>query len=131
MDGRGLPEIEDIPWPLWYGYSVGRWEDDTLVVETVGQDDRVWLDHFGYPLSDEAHLEERYRRISYSVLELNMILTDPKYYKEPWKSQTKKFLWRPKDYFTNAVWAGMYYDDCAPADEVDVFKSLIVNPAAK
>ena len=131
MDGREPLSYDDIPWPLWYGYSTARWEGDTLVVETTGQDERAWLDHFGYPFSDEAHLEERYRRIKHDVLELNMTLTDPKYYKKPWKGQTKKFLRRPKDYFTNAVWAGMYYDDCAPVDEVDVFKSLIVNPAAK
>ena len=130
MDGRELPKFDDIPWPLWYGYSVGRWEGDTLVVETVGQDERAWLDQFGYPFSDEAHLEERYRRIKHDVLELNMTLTDPKYYQKPWKSETKKFMWRPKDYFKNSTWDGMYYDDCAPIDEVDMFKSLIVNPAS-
>lgn len=130
-DGRRLPAIDDLAAPLWYGYSVGSWEGDTLVVQTIGQDDRIWLDHFGYPLSDEAHLEERYQRTSFSTLELNMTLTDPKYYTKPWKSQTKKFLWRPKDYFKNSNWPGLYYDDCAPLDEVDVFKSLIVDPAAK
>ena len=99
MDGRELPPYDEIQQPLWYGYSVGRWEGDTLVVETVGQDDRIWLDHFGYPISDEAHLEERYRRTKFSVLELNMKLTDPKYYAKPWVGQPKKFLWRPQDYF--------------------------------
>jgi hypothetical protein len=130
MDGRELPPPDEVNQPLWYGYSVGRWEGDTLVVETVGQDDRIWLDHFGYPISDEAHLEERYRRIKHSVLELNMVLTDPQYYKKPWVSETKKFLGVPPDYFKNSNWGGMYYDDCAPVDEVDVFQSLIVDPAA-
>lgn len=131
MDDREVPEIDDLAWPLWYGYSVGRWEGDTLVVDTIGQDDRVWVDQYGYPISDQARLEERYRRISHSVLQLDMVITDPKYYKEPWISQTKKFLLRPKDYFTNSNWPGMYYDDCAPLDEVEIFKSLIVNPAAE
>lgn len=130
MDGRSLPKHDEIPWPLWYGYSIGRWQGDTLVVETVGQDDRVWVDQFGYPLSDQAHIEERYRRVNFSVLQLDMTLTDPKYYTKPWKSETKKFLWRPKDYFKNSTWPGMYYDDCAPIDEVDNFKALIVDPAA-
>jgi hypothetical protein len=127
MDGRKLPSPDEVNQLLWYGYSIGRWEGDTLVVETVGQDDRIWIDHFGYPISDEAHLEERYTRSSHSVLELEMTITDPKYYAVPWKGQKKKFLLRPKDYFLNSTWAGMYYDDCATLDEVDVFQSLIVN----
>lgn len=131
MDGRPLPAVDELAAPLWYGYSVGRWDGDTLIVETIGQDDRIWLDQYGYPVSDEARLVERYRRVSYSTLELSMTLTDPKYYSKPWKSQTKSFLWRPKNYFKNSNWPGMYYDDCAPADEVDIFQSLIVNPAAE
>ncbi|MFK8021571.1 MAG: hypothetical protein AB8B86_17550 [Pseudomonadales bacterium] len=129
-DGRQLPDIDDIASPLWYGYSAGKWNGDTLVVETIGQDDRIWLDQYGYPISEEARLVERYRRISYSTLELNMTLVDPKYYTKPWVGQTKRFLWRPKDYFANSNWPGMYYDDCAPIDEVDSFKSLIVDPSA-
>lgn len=130
MDGRKLPSYDDLNQLLWFGYSTGRWEGDTLVVETVGQDDRIWLDHFGYPISDEAHLEERWTRTKHAVIELDMVLTDPRYYEEAWVGQTKKWLWRPQDYFTNSTWGGMYYDDCAPADEVDVFQSLIVDPAA-
>jgi hypothetical protein len=130
MDGRKLPAYDDLNQLLWFGYSTGRWEGNTLVVETIGQDDRIWLDHFGYPISDEAHLEERWTRTKHSVIELEMVLKDPRYYAETWVGQKKKWLWRPQDYFTNSTWGGMYYDDCAPADEVDVFQSLIVDPAA-
>src|ERR1051326_2938042 len=72
-DGRELPKNPD---PAWWGYSVGKWEGDTFVVESIGYDDRTWLDHFGSPHSDEMRLEERYRRIDPDHLELTMTLTD-------------------------------------------------------
>jgi hypothetical protein len=57
IDGRKLPEDPD---PRWYGYSVGRWEGDTLVVDSIGFDDRTWLDQFGHPFSKSMRLEERW-----------------------------------------------------------------------
>ena len=59
-DGRKLPEDPDVP--RWYGYSVGKWDGNTFVVDSFGFDDRSWVDHFGYPHSDQMHLQERYRR---------------------------------------------------------------------
>ena len=56
MDGRKLPAPEDIDIPRWWGYAVGRWEGNTLVVESTGYDERTWIDHFGYPHSDEMVL---------------------------------------------------------------------------
>ena len=58
-DGRKLPEDPDQP--RWWGYSVGHWEGDTFVVDSTGQDERTWIDHFGYPHSEQMHLEERYQ----------------------------------------------------------------------
>jgi len=81
-DGRALPQNPD---PRWYGYSVGRWEDDyTLVVETVGMDDRTWLTNSGDPHSTDLRVEERYRRVNQTTLELTVVLTDPKVYTKPW-----------------------------------------------
>src|SRR5688572_4433069 len=76
-DGRPLPKDPD---PRWMGYSVGRWEGDTFVVNSLGFDERTWLDHFGNPISDQAKFEERYRRIDRDTLELTMTLDDPKAY---------------------------------------------------
>ena len=82
MDGRTLPALEDT-YPKWNGYSVGRREGDTLVVDSVGFDERTWLDKFGYPHSEEMRLEERYRRIDANTLELTMTVFDPVAYTEP------------------------------------------------
>jgi hypothetical protein len=60
LDGRPLPDNDPQPW--WYGYSVGRWDGDTLVVETTGLRDGGWLDVNGSPLTDEAKVTERFRR---------------------------------------------------------------------
>ena len=81
-DGRALPTNPD---PRWYGYSVGRWVDDsTLVVNTVGTDDRTWLDNAGNPHSNGLRVEERYRRVNQRTMELTVTLTDPLVYTKPW-----------------------------------------------
>jgi hypothetical protein len=81
-DGRALPTGDAHPW--WYGYSVGRWEDDALVVETTGFRDGGWLDIFGTPLTDAAKVTERFRRTSYGRLEIDITIDDPKAYTRPW-----------------------------------------------
>jgi hypothetical protein len=81
-DGRPLPDNDPQPW--WYGYSVGRWEDDTLVVETTGIRDGEWLDIQGSPLTDAARLTERFRRVSYGRMEIDVTVDDPKAYTRPW-----------------------------------------------
>ena len=86
-DGRTLPQNPD---PRWYGYSVGRWEDDdTFVVETVGMDDRTWLDSSGDPHSTELPVEERYRRVNRNTLELTVVINDPKIYTKPWMARNR------------------------------------------
>ena len=81
-DGRQLPTDPD---PRWYGYSVGRWEDDyTFVVNSVGTDERTWLDNAGNPHSSDLKVEERYRRVSRDLMELTVTLDDPKAYARPW-----------------------------------------------
>jgi hypothetical protein len=81
-DGRKLPGKDVEPW--WYGYSVGRWEGDTLVVETTGFTDLQWLDVRGSPLSDAAKVTERFRRPNYGSLEIEITIDDPKAYTKPW-----------------------------------------------
>jgi hypothetical protein len=74
-DGRSLPSD---PYPSWNGYSVGRWVDDTLVVETIGLRDGTWLDRTGSPLTDAARITERYRRVSVGLLLIDVTVDDPK-----------------------------------------------------
>ena len=81
-DGRPAPNNDPQPW--WYGYSVGRWDGDTLVVETTGLRDGGWLDIFGSPLSDAAKITERFRRVSYGRLEIDITIDDTKFYTRPW-----------------------------------------------
>jgi hypothetical protein len=81
-DGRSLPKDPD---PRWYGYSVGRWEDDyTFVVETIGLDDRTWIDNDGDPHSTALRVIERYHRVNRNALELTVTIDDPKVYTKPW-----------------------------------------------
>jgi hypothetical protein len=81
-DGRALPGKDAEPW--WYGYSVGKWEGDTLVVETTGFLDGGWLDVRGSPLTDAAKITERFRRPNYGNLEIEITVDDPKAYTKPW-----------------------------------------------
>jgi len=89
MDGRKLPPQGE-PQPWWYGYSVGHWEGDTLVVETNnlrGAEDGPydgWLDVNGSPYSQQARFTERIRRPSFDHLQIDITLEDPKAYTKPW-----------------------------------------------
>jgi hypothetical protein len=90
LDGRALPSGDDL-YPKWNGFSVGRFEGDELVVDSVGFDARSWLDKLGYPHSESMRVEERYRRVDESTLELVITVTDPEYYSAPWRSDAKRF----------------------------------------
>jgi hypothetical protein len=91
-DGRKLPEDPD---PAWYGYSVGRWEGDTFVVDTAGFKEGSWLDNNGHPHTDALKTTERFRRINFGRLDLEVDINDPKAYSRPWKSDTIHFLLMP------------------------------------
>jgi hypothetical protein len=79
-DGRKTPAD---PQPLWQGYSVGKWEADTLVVDTVGFNDKTWLDAIGHPHSDALHMVERFRRRDFGHMDVEVTLDDPKMYTKP------------------------------------------------
>ena len=75
LDGRRLPRD---PNPTWMGYSVGHWEDDTLVVESAGFNDRTWLDRMGHPHSEDLRVTERFRRVDFGHMRLQVTYDDPK-----------------------------------------------------
>jgi hypothetical protein len=81
VDGRPLPED---PTPAWNGYSTARWEGDTLVVQTAGFRDGLWLDMTGSPMSDAATMTERIRRPNYGTLVIELTVDDSKVYTRPW-----------------------------------------------
>lgn len=81
MDGRELPKD---PSPSFMGYSAGRWEGDALVVESIGFNDRTWLDGGGHPHTEALHLTERFRRTDFGHMSVELTLDDPKAYAKPW-----------------------------------------------
>jgi hypothetical protein len=80
-DGRPLPVD---PNPSWNGYSSAAWDGDTLVVQTIGFRDDLWLDMAGSPMTDAARMTERIRRPTYGTLEIQITVDDPKAYTRPW-----------------------------------------------
>jgi hypothetical protein len=80
IDGRPFPQD---PTPAWNGYSVAHWERDTLVVETRGFRDNLWIDMHGSPMSDAAKMTERIRRPNFGSLEIALTIDDPKVYTKP------------------------------------------------
>lgn len=94
-DGRA--HRTDLP-PALMGHSVGRWEGDTLIVETVGLTDRTRLDDFGNVHSAEARVTERYERISHDTLAFDYTLDDPKVYTEPWTVPRRLIPLAPPDW---------------------------------
>jgi hypothetical protein len=118
-DGRKLPE--NPPEPHWLGWNIGHWDGDTFVVESTGFDERSWIDGVepdgGWPHSDQMRVVERYRRVNYGTLEVQLTVTDPKTYTQPWVTKLSTIplvsgteLWEnfcvPSDYntFTNDVY---------------------------
>jgi len=95
LDGRKLPDNDPQPW--WYGYSIGRWDGDTLVVETAGFRDGGWLDVNGAPLTDAAKMTERIRRVNYGNLEIEVTVDDPKAYTRPWTAVKTRQRLLPDD----------------------------------
>jgi hypothetical protein len=81
MDGRTL---EDNPNPSWMGYSVGRWDGDTLVVDSNGYNDRTWLDHEGHVHTEALHITERYHRRDFGHMDIDVTFSDPKAYNKTW-----------------------------------------------
>lgn len=88
-DARPFPED---PQPSWNGYSSGKWEGDTLVVESIGFRDDLWLDMRGNPMTSAAKVTERFRRPNYGSLEIEVTVNDPKAYTKPWTVELKEAI---------------------------------------
>jgi hypothetical protein len=89
LDGR---ELGKDPNPSWLGYSVGKWEGDTLVVDTKGFNGKTWLDQAGHPTTDVLHVTERFRRRDFGHLEIQTTIDDPKAYAKPWTANEEMNL---------------------------------------
>ena len=77
--------------PSWLGYSTGRWDGDTLVVDTSGFNDKTWLDtNKGRPASEALHVQERFRRTSFGNMEVRATIDDPKAFTKPWTTTPQK-----------------------------------------
>jgi hypothetical protein len=137
MDGRAVPSGENLDnlGPAWYGHTAGGWEGNTLVMNTVGLDDRAWIDIYGFPKSTEARIEERYTRTGPDTIELRMTLHDPKLYKAPWVSDVKKFTRIKREATTFFGWYGLFSGltegICAPMNEVVTYNKLFRDPTSK
>jgi len=91
MDGR--PQPKD-PNPTYLGYSTGKWDGDTLVVDTIGMNDRTWLDAAGHQHGEQLHVTERYTRTDSNTLRIEATIEDPEYYTKPWTVVTQA-TWYP------------------------------------
>jgi hypothetical protein len=100
MDGRELPksiDTKDGAPSRWYGYSLGHWDGDyTFVIDSVGMDDRTWLDTSGHPHSVDMRVQERYTRVDHDTLHMSIKIDDPKIYTSPFEELTDvTFKWIP------------------------------------
>lgn len=94
MDGRGHPD----GYPsTWMGHSIGSYDGNTLVIDTVGINDNTWIDDLGHPHSDALHLSERFRRMDHDTLEIEVTFDDPKTYTRPWTGK-KVYRLQPPGY---------------------------------
>ncbi len=82
MDGRKHPDPDDVI-PTWWGHSIGHWEGDTLVIDTVGYNDKSWFDARGTPHTDKLHTIERWTRTSYGTMTDDLTLDDPATFSHP------------------------------------------------
>ena len=94
MDGRGHPD----GYPsAWMGHSIGKYDGNTLVVDTADINENTWLDSLGHPHSDSLHLTERFRRVNHDTLEIDVTFDDPKAYTKPWTGK-KTYQLQPASY---------------------------------
>ena len=84
LDGRGLPDYQE---PAWYGHSLGRWEDDTLIIETTGFNGYTRLDTRGHPHSNELHLVQTFDLLANGNIHFTVTVDDPKTYTKPWTNE--------------------------------------------
>ncbi len=98
-DGRSFPQND--PQPTWFGYSIGRWDGDTFVVETMGFNDRTWMDDSGLPHSDSLKTTERFQRRDFGHMNLEVTFDDPEVYTRPWSVNFAFDLWPDTELIEN------------------------------
>ena len=126
IDGRPSPG-EFAAGPFWYGYSVGRWEGDTLLVTTNNLDGRQWIDDWGTPISEyDAIIEERWRRIDDGRLEMQITVIDAEIYSRPWQSDVLVYTRQTADSDMPEPLEQIH----APIDEA-LFNAVIRDPVAE
>ena len=122
MDGRALPTKVDVPGGAesrYYGYSVGHWENDnTLVIDTTGVDERAWLDETGHPRSSTARIHERYTRSDQYNMQLTVTVDDPRYYTKPWTFMRAGFYWMKAQEFAETI--------CVPSEGIEYRDTLAI-----
>jgi len=125
-DGRDVAG-EMVSGPYWYGYSVGHWDGDTLVVTTNNIDGRQWIDEWGTPISEyDAVVEERWRRVGDDRLELTVTIRDPEVYSRPWTSAVMVYERQPKGSVAGEPIEQIF----APIDEL-LFNETVRDPIAE
>jgi hypothetical protein len=124
MDGRELPKAVDVrgaPESKYYGYSVGHWDNDnTLVIDTTGIDERPWLDEAGHPRSSSAHIREVYTRRDQYNLHVDVTIDDPKFYTKPWKWMNADFYWMKAQEFSESL--------CIPSEALQ-YRDTLARPS--
>jgi hypothetical protein len=91
LDGREFGPSEDVT-PTWMGYSTGRWEGDTLVVDSRGFNGKVWLDQLGKPSTEALHVTMRFHRKDFGHMNIGITIDDPKAYTKPWSVNVEATL---------------------------------------
>jgi hypothetical protein len=107
-DGR--PHPADLR-PTWMGHSIGNWEGDTFVVDTIGISDINWLDRMGHPHSDKLHLIERFRRVDDKTMQLNLTIDDPIADTKMWDATPRTFRLRPDARAGEAICEDMFENE--------------------
>ena len=119
MDGRPIPQD---PEPTWLGTSIGHWDGNDLVIDTVGFNDKTWLDSVGHPHTKDLHLTERFHRVDHDTMQISITFDDPKAYKTSWTYGPRTIQLKPG-------WEiGELF--CTIEDEKN-FEKSIMNPSGK
>jgi hypothetical protein len=130
MDGRPLPKNvghNGGPSSMVYGYSVGHWEgDNTLVVDTIGMDDKTWMDRRGYPHSVDAHVVERYTRTDHDHMTFTETVDDPAYYTQPFVLAKNAYTWVRGQDALNVPIPFTNEQICIPSEMIEYYKLLAV-----
>ena len=98
-DGRAFPQND--PQPTWFGYSIGQWDDEVFVVETMGFNDQTWMDDSGLPHSEALKTTERFQRRDFGHMDLEITFDDPNMYTRPWSVSFAFDLWSDTELIEN------------------------------